>query len=150
MKTWTTIDKTQWPSRGEWDSEPDKAQWIAEATRFDCLIVRGRSGALCGYVGVPKIHPMFEKDYDDVHDITDIDVHGGLTFSGRCRPGEDESKGICHTGDVANKTVWWLGFDCAHCDDVLPAYDIKYFGECYKNMAYVKRQVTYLAKQVAQ
>lgn len=60
MKTWTTVDKSDWPT-GEWHQEPDKAQWIDQATGLDCLIVRGPFGALCGYVGVPQSSPYLRK-----------------------------------------------------------------------------------------
>lgn len=76
---WTTRDKTTWGA-GEWQDEPDKAQWVDDATGLDCLIVRGPGGAWCGYVGVPNTHPYFEKDYDDC----DVRAHGGLTFADRC------------------------------------------------------------------
>lgn len=73
------IDKTEW-ARGAWDNEPDKIQWQDEATGLPCLIVRGPSGALCGYVGVAPGHPWHGKDYDSC----DVDVHWGLTFAHGC------------------------------------------------------------------
>lgn len=57
-------DRAGWKS-GEWDNEPDKIQWPDEATGLPCLIVRGPSGALCGYVGVAEGHPFYKKDYSD-------------------------------------------------------------------------------------
>lgn len=66
------LDKSKYP-RGEWDNEPDKVQWKTEAG-FPALIVRSQTfGALCGYVGVPKGHPAYEKHYDEV----DVEIHGG-------------------------------------------------------------------------
>ena len=65
MKTFKTKDKTNWPSRGPWDNEPDKAQWIDEASGYDCLIVRGGGGALCGYVGVPEYLSWILKQIDE-------------------------------------------------------------------------------------
>jgi len=161
MKQWTTIDKTGWPQRGAWDDEPDKVQWIDEETGLDCLIVRGPSGSLCGYVGVPESHPDYEKGYDQVEvrnrlpssdeDDKWLEVHGGLTFSDKCRPVEDESKGICHTGNVANKVVWWFGFDCAHLGDISPSYESNMvdYNSSYKGIGYVKREVSNLAFQIA-
>lgn len=73
------VDKTDW-TRGPWDSEPDKIQWQDEATGLPCMIVRGPSGALCGYVGLLPGHPFHGKSYDDPN----VDVHGGLTFGGHC------------------------------------------------------------------
>jgi hypothetical protein len=81
-----TIDKSAW-GRGPWQSEPDKMQFTDEATGLPCLIVRGPSGALCGYVGVGKSHPYFEKDYDDCG----VSVHGGLTFARFCHDASREN-----------------------------------------------------------
>lgn len=67
MKTleWNSIDKSSWLD-GPWQSEPDKRQWRDEATGLPCLIVRSPSGGnLCGYVGISKGHPLYEKSYSD-------------------------------------------------------------------------------------
>lgn len=82
MKTieYRTVDKSKW-ERGVWDAEPDKMQWLDEATGLPCLITRNHGGAWCGYVGVPPEHPAHGKDYNDV----DVSVHGGLTFANRCQ-----------------------------------------------------------------
>lgn len=146
MKTYQWMDKSEWPV-GEWSSEPDKAQWISDG--LDCLIVRNMSGALCGYVGVPETDTRFGMDYYSV----DVDVHGGLTFADRCSPHPDgDHKGICHVEEgAAHKTVWWFGFDCAHCYDLLPACSGKYTAEhdVYRRFGYVKQQVEKLASQLA-
>ena len=149
MKTWTNIDKSDW-KEGEWKNEPDKAQWVSSG--LDCLIVRGPSGSLCGYVGVPKQHSLFEKDYNSVYESLDVDVHGGLTFAGLCSPSPDvDHKGVCHIEEgAANKIVWWLGFDCAHAWDISPTYDYSFdHDSSYKNIDYVKNEVDNLAKQLA-
>jgi len=144
-REWTYTDKSTWP-RGEWDSEPDKAQWTDEATGLPCLVVRGPSGALCGYVGVAEGHPWFGKDYDDV----DAECHGGLTFSNFCQPHEDNpERGICHiVDDEEDGHVWWVGFDCAHSGDLAPRHDFSFGNyDTYRNLAYVKRECARLAQQ---
>ena len=146
MKTWNNIDKSDWP-RGKWDNEPDKAHWIDDKTGLDCLIVRNGSGALCGYVGIPKDHEFFEKCYVDVDD--DIDVHGGLTFADKCHPTKNEGEGICHPKKgSANDIVWWLGFDCAHWNDISPAFFRIHGDSVYRDFGYVRDQVSGLAKQL--
>lgn len=73
-----TIDKANWPA-GVWHNEPDKRQWIDEATGLPCLIVRHRySGHLCGYVGVSPEHPLHGKSYDHrvKADVGEIAIHG--------------------------------------------------------------------------
>lgn len=152
MKTieYRSVDKADW-QRGEWDNEPDKRQWQDADTGLPCLIVRGPSGALCGYVGVPETHPYFGKGYDSV----DADAHGGLTFADHCRPGATEGRGICHIpGEGETDHVWWLGFDCAHSGDYCPAYSRKPYAflpegyETYKTIAYVTSECASLAAQL--
>src|SRR5215831_16238351 len=78
----TAAENEQW-GPGPWDQEPDKCQWIDEATGLDCMALRNRMGAWCGYVGIPPEHPLHGLDYDDVG-TWDFEVHGGLTFADRC------------------------------------------------------------------
>jgi hypothetical protein len=148
MKTWNFVEKADWPNRGQWDTEPDKAHWIDERTGLDCLIHRGPSGALCGYVGVPESHPYFGMDYDALPDS--LDVHGGLTFSDSCH-GNEEGRGICHPKEgAANESVWWFGFDCAHLGDFCPSHDRSYgYAGSYKSMGYVQSEVASLAAQLS-
>ena len=100
----------------------------------------------CGdnYVGVNPGHPWHEKAYQNIEES--INVHGGLTYSGKC------SGSICHTpkeGEPDN--VYWLGFDCSHLYDLVPL-NTRYDGLCspddrYRDVGYVKNQVEYLAEQ---
>lgn len=147
-KTYTTIDRKAlgWPS-GEWDSEPDKVQWQDEATQLPCLAVRHpHFGNWCGYVGVAPGHQLHGKSCNDA----DVDVHGGLTYSDKCQPVMNESAGICHIAAPGEPDdVWWLGFDCHHCDD-LSISDFMYAerggiwklheGNAYRPLAYVQRE----------
>jgi hypothetical protein len=150
-KQYTTVDKSAWPE-GPWTSEPDKMQWQDEATKFPCLIVRNRGGALCGYVGVSDGHRYFGVSYGDLDE--DIRVHGGLTFSNFCSPVESEQEGICHLPDAGEPNhVFWFGFDCSHAWDVSPAYlrileGLSSYGE-YRDVEYVKNQCAQLAAQLA-
>lgn len=154
MKTleWKNVDKSDWKAgRGPWDAEPDKKQWTDESTGLPCLIVRGPSGALCGYVGVGQSHPHFEQHYNEVN----VEVHGGLTFSDHCCPNPgDEGRGICHVVEAGDDdNVWWLGFDCAHSGDTCPKHDREgrcygYWYESYKNWDYVTDEVESLARQL--
>lgn len=67
---------------------------------YRCVIVGQSLGHRCGYVGIPKGHVLYGKDYDAI----DIDVHGGLTYAGNGNyPVESD--------------LWWIGFDCAHIGD---------------------------------
>lgn len=154
---------------GPWQEEPDKAQWIDEATDLDCLIVRNHFGALCGYVGVLPGHPWHGLDWSN-EKLSDVTVHGGLTFTDSCQEGAEDGPGICHIpepGRPAN--VWWLGFDTAHAWDLAPgmlehegamlktlndleAYmkreALSPFGKKYRNFEYVQSECADLAKQI--
>ncbi len=73
---------------------------------------------------------------------TVFDVHGGLTYSDKCR-GE-----ICHMpapGEADD--VWWLGFDCGHAGDYIPRHR-GIGGDVYRDVAYVKAEVERLAVQI--
>jgi hypothetical protein len=168
LSTWESraesnhADKATW-RRGEWDNEPDRIEWRWQGPpRLACLIVRGPSGALCGYVGVPPGHPYHGKEYNGL----DVDVHGGLTYAEACVEGGH----ICHVPQPGESDeVWWLGFDCAHSGDfsgmkygpedpaVVERPDL--FGggprltswggyERYCSVAYVRHEVERLAQQL--
>lgn len=156
-----TVDKSTWGD-GPWMNEPDKKQWLDAATGLPCLVVRNThcTGSLCGYVGLPKSHPLYGKDYY----TPDVEVHGGLTFAGECQEVQNDCEGICHKVEVGeDDKVWWFGFDCAHGGDLCPqmtafktkhGFDSPMFGiygfyESYKDFDYVTNQVTNLAAQLA-
>jgi len=78
--------------------------WIHNGLR--CVVILSTTlGHRCGYVGVPKDNPLFEKDYREIDFL--IEVHGGLTYSG----GGNESK------YPVKSDLWWFGYDCAHSGD---------------------------------
>lgn len=154
------VDKSKW-GPGPWQSEMDRYEWRYQG--IPCLIVRGPSGALCGYAAVTEGHPWHGKGYSECVDKCGkewchhtpesiINVHGGLTFADRC----DEGGSICHVPQAGEPDkVWWFGFDCAHCGDISPKYS-EYglevlagkFGEVYRDVDYVRREVHKLADQL--
>jgi len=150
---------------GPWKAEPDKVQWINPTTDLDCLIVRGPSGALCGYVGVPPQHPWHGQGYSECRTADcgevwcsehspecRVAVHGGLTYSRGCD--EENPEGICHIPAPGRPAdVWWFGFDCSHAWDISPErlqYGFSLHGdETYRDIVYVKGEVASLAEQIA-
>ena len=136
---------------GPWNAEPDRVEWRSRSRGLVCLVTRNQVGAWCGYVGLPPGHAFHGKHWDDVP----VDVHGGLTFSGFC------SGHICHVPAKGEpEDVWWLGFDCAHAFDLIPAMstfltkdnhhelDTGHVYHTYRDLAYVKREVERLADQL--
>lgn len=152
------VDKSEW-YRGPWDEEPDRVEWRFHGTpRFALLIVRGPSGGLCGYVGLPPGHPFHGAREYGAYSRLDLDVHGGLTFGGACQEGGH----ICHVPRAGESPdVTWLGFDCAHCYDYSSMSMRKYderegrssfapsWHESYRDLHYVRREVESLAEQCA-
>lgn len=164
------IDRSEWPS-GPWDDEPDRIEWVDEETGLPCLMKRNHAGTWCGYAAVNPGHPLHGIGYEDLvfsdDPSADIEVHGGLTYSGFCE-GE-----ICHVPAPGEPDdVFWYGFDCNHIYDVSPAIlaperramtaiadsmMAAMVGERsshptdmgYRDVAYVREQVTSLARQLA-
>ncbi len=83
---------------------------LFEYRGYTCVVKLMKMGHRCGYVALPKTHPLYDKEYDKI----DIDCHGGLTFGSMRLDGQP------------NKGVYWIGFDCAH------AYDRKDLEACRK------------------
>lgn len=144
------IDKAGWKP-GPWQDEPDRMEW--EFMGYPCLMRRNSEfGNWCGYVAVPPQHPWFKLGYNDI----DVSVHGGLTYTGHCQ-GD-----ICHVPEPGKQeNVWWLGFDCAHCGDYCPGLEAQLsiaLGRpsvamaeefnTYRDVAYVKKQVERLVRQI--
>jgi hypothetical protein len=116
----------------------DKIEKEWEYKGLKCVIIAMDVGHRCGYVKVPQNNRFYKISYGDVVPDTKVnldrpmgesftaainvvcgnkdgleeftctldgilDIHGGLTYS-------REYLRDCEEG-------WWLGFDCAHCDD---------------------------------
>jgi thiol-disulfide isomerase/thioredoxin len=147
-------DRSTWGS-GPWDNEPDKMQYWDSKYNFPVVIKRNAMGSLCGYVGVSPGHPWYGQRYDkvDVHGEY-VSVHGGLTHADGCDHGE-WAKSICHTVPEGQPDdVFWLGFDCGHCDDISPKYvdlnrELRGFGAVYRDWTYVTQECKNLAAQAA-
>ena len=69
-------------------------EWTTRAG-LKAVVIAQDMGHRCGYVSVPKEHPWYGKDYNEV----DLDVHGGVTYAGM------------------RDDLWWFGYDCAHLGD---------------------------------
>lgn len=147
----TDEDREGW-GPGQWSFEPDVVEW--RHAGLPCLIVRNRMGALCGYAGVPPGHPLHGKSDDEVYTLAPgVGAHGGLTFSSEC------TGHICHVAQPGEpEHVWWLGFDCAHCGDMVPGLNrfrsehsaISGSHEDYRDLTYVRGEVEDLAEQLAE
>ena len=81
---------------------------------FPCVVVMQAMCFRTGYVGIPKGHALYGKEYDSV----DIDCHGGLTYS------RD------YLVDQSDKDVWWIGYDTGH---YLDGHDVEAARELFKD-----------------
>lgn len=153
-----------------------KVEKVFDAYGYKCVVVFQKMGHRCGYVGIPKEHPLYGKtsterlpfklsDYPDApvinyvamfsmmnEDNFDIQnwfkVHGGITYS----------KGS-ENYPITSDDLWWFGFDCAHAGDA-PDYALaqEYFGETpfrfelegdvVRDLDYVVKETKSLAKQL--
>jgi hypothetical protein len=125
-----------------WEQEPQQAEeWVDADTGYECSIWRNPNmGHLCGYVGIPKGHPCYGVDYND---MDGIEVHGGLTYS-----------------EVADeRQVHVFGFDAGHGGDFSPGLALTMFRingrfsawnerDTYRTWAYMKEQVLSLCNQL--
>lgn len=67
-----------------------------------------------GYVCIPRWHPLYKMEYNDIYDIVDLSCNGGLTMS------EHASK-LTNWEEIPKDCMncWIIGFDTAHYKDTL-------------------------------
>lgn len=151
-----------------WDSEPDALRFKSHGLK--CLIIRhSELKHLCGYVRLPhgKLRDkvvranrhikkmtggIFSKKYTrecgyNIPELSGLEVHGGLTYA-------RSNRHYLAKGGI------WVGFDCAHWNDLSPGMldvfnrismvdsEIYKFGS-YKTIEYVRRECEGLAAQIA-
>lgn len=110
-----------------------------EHVGYKCVMIFGDRGYRCGYVGIPKEHPLYGKDYSDHLDIekeklegveigkrgvmsllsfiindndkVTLDVYFNVHGSLTYSGGGESSK------YPIESDLWWFGFDCNHYGD---------------------------------
>lgn len=150
---YSSDDKLKHLGYGEWVEEPDEIYFTHKGLK--CRLKRilrlddnGGSfgGHWCGYVQLPENHPWIKLDGLEINS----NVHGGITYS---RQEEDG---------------YWVGFDCAHSNDISPSTE-RFFNtnsnlvglkekfpnsfvweRSYKNAEYVEAECRGLADQALQ
>lgn len=147
-----------------WSNEPDDKDW--ECAGFKCQLRRNHSGAWCGYVGLPKEHPLHGIKSDEKLDMLKemlanqleepIGENPGFTILLSCLSGHiDPTPGAIlkvHWGITwsdyfrnDNTELWWYGFDCSHCDDMSPGRPD--YGT-YRDIEYATKECENLAHQL--
>lgn len=139
-----TLNKDTDTSKDKWDYEPDFVD--LEIKDYHLVIFRNSAtGALNGYVGVTRNHPYFAVEYDTKR-AGSIEVHGGLTFSGKGHLKE------------CKKKYWYFGFDTSHFLDLAPYQERLYkslreqmkfpFQNKYRDIQYVSKEIEKLLDQL--
>lgn len=140
--TYGIADRSAWRP-GPWDDEPDKVQWIDEATGFHCIVLR-QASHWCGYVGLPAGHPWREGEAPDGVPGVRAEINYGPN------PCSDDGM-ICH--DVEHEDdVHWLGFDVASgSQEPWECLGDRSWNSArpYHDLAYVRSATTNLAKAAA-
>ena len=108
-----------------------------EHAGYKCVVTFSAMGHRCGYVGIPKNHPLYGKDYTDhleikKEDVGDRKISGAFPLLGayldkderirieayfQCHGGITYAGGGEHSSYPIESDLWWFGFDCGHCDD---------------------------------
>lgn len=99
--------------------------YIYEEARFEhngyeCRVLFMNMGYRCGYIKIPKGHPLCVDDYDYINEF--VNCHWGLTYARYSLNGEKCNDGV------------WVGFDCHHMDDALDIEALKkYYPDEYSD-----------------
>jgi len=88
-----------------WDEEPDLLD--LDNGEYHLVVRRMDLGYLTGYVGVTNSHPLYGQDYGKTM-VKELDVHGGITFTGE------------FDIEPFKEKYWYIGFDAAHLMDKVP------------------------------
>ena len=161
-----------------WENEPDRKEWTAHGLR--CVIKRiEHSGHLCGYVGVPKGHPLYGASAFEPHPlfveqnlqeqdeppvvraeyiawaIRVFDERNSLTPAGRltAHGGVNYGNSLLPREAPEGSGLWWFGFSCDQGGDDYPEQSRVFserYGYVYRDMAYVTAQAENLARQLAE
>lgn len=149
-----------------WETEPTEKEWVHEASGYKCYMYRHDSlKHWCGYVDVPKGHPLHGKSYNDEITVPksiwdrpiEMDKIGIINLF--CSAVKDPDEGQMdlvmafdvHGGLTYAKEredgAWRFGFDCAHSGDLTPGS--RSFGDViYRDEEYVTAETNSLAKQL--
>lgn len=86
-----------------------------EYNGYECRVLF-LMGYRCGYIKIPKSHPLCVNDYDYINNF--VECHGGLTYAAHYLNGEKCDNGV------------WVGFDCHHFNDAIDLEALeKYYPE---------------------
>lgn len=112
-----------------WETEPNYLTFNHKG--YECICRRTAFGHWCGYIRIPKDHPLYGKDYFK-DEIAAIDIHGGITWADNKLPDDEKD----------NPNYWFIGFDCAHLNDYSPNRSFNFNEGTYRPLGYVIYNLT--------
>lgn len=156
------VDRSAWP-RGPWDEEPeDFVTW--RAAGLPAAALRNFIGAWCGYVGVERGHPLFERPRQL---LSSLPSHGG--YANRAIGDDRDGVEAAIARAYGPGPFWWIGFDCSHGMDLVPGWEgllaglsartkelvgtvsrTLFDGPKYRSLAYVRGRCEELAQRLVE
>lgn len=137
-----------------WENEGKTYGFVDKEKGYGCFIYRHpRRGHLCGYVDIPRSHPLYGIDHaNEIFDMIagDIKVHGGVSFTGRLNNPYNNKELPDYLDDEHD---WLIGFDCNHIEDYAPfrpcdEREVIELKQEYRDAGYVVDECKKLAKQL--
>jgi len=144
-------------------------EWNTEAGP-KAVILFAHGSHHCGYVSIPKDHPLFGKDYDYIipMELSDIILkdqkigkRGSIDllshdpentraeFLFNVHGGITYSQGSKDYPVKSEEESWWYGYDCAHSgDETKGKFNYKSKGDVFRDEAYCVNECESLAKQI--
>lgn len=132
---------------------------------YECVVVMNEHmGFRCGYVGIPKGHPLYGKPYNEdcpelkgmIGEHTTIGKRGALTvfcWDGKSTDPQivfDVHGGLTYSGEagypIDKPDTWWFGYDCGHAGD-MTNYTV-HDGDVMRDLDYCVGECESLAEQL--
>jgi len=127
-----TFDRALFPDEG------DRLDFWAAG--FRGALRRSHLGFWCGYVGIPRLHPYYGMKIGELNK-NNLTIHGGISYASHILDGGFFERTF--------KWRWWIGFDCGHSWDVIPAMPGMSMPDAvYRTEKYAFHQVCSLAAQL--
>lgn len=143
-----------WETEGPWNKEINEDIWRDEATGILCYMRRNWLGAWCGYVLIEEdTSPLWGALYSNTKELEQLEVHGGVTFSGIIKLESFEQKYDLETHESRSGEFWGIGFDCSHGFDLTPCiWGMHSLAQrnhaSYRDIEYVYNEVLKMCKQL--
>ena len=160
-------DRKWWKYPGPWDDEPDTYEF--QSSSYQCDMQRNFSGAWCGYVLIPKEHPLhgldcsapLPKEFSQLWEKTknesfDLEKDTGV-FELLCADADNPTislfikahGGLTYSGKHKDGR-WIFGFDCSHAWDISPDREVHWItpDQVYRDFEYTKSHCERLATQM--